>query len=247
MKTLRRLALVFCLLICAGRSASAMTAQLSDGEDDDDRNFNYLMLEDIIEPGDEERVTALLDQQFEQKRRTAMVLTSPGGALEEVEYLAQAIIDGADRYYEKYHASTFLIINQECSSACNILTATLTRDRDPKALEIFVAGKAKFGFHSPVQVNDGQITQIKDPDERRARRKKMLDTYRAAGVSPQWMKKNNEFFLSIKLSEVMGLDLCRAKAGIIPSGSCYSDKLDIFDETVKAMASGRSIPTLAKP
>jgi len=224
-----------------------MTARLSEGEEDEDRRFNYLMLEDGIQPNDEARVKALLEKQFKRKRRTAILLTSPGGALEAVELVSKAIVDGSNRFFQKYRTSTFLIINQECSSACNILTARLTKDRDPKALEIYVAAEAKFGFHSPVQLSGAKITPIKDTEERRARREKMLDAYRAAGVSKSWLEKHDDFFLSIKLSEVRGAELCRQKAGIIPAGSCYDDKLDIFDETVKAMAGGKSIPTLADP
>lgn len=247
MRTFWRIA-TLCFLVCAAcPSARAMTAQLSEGEEDDDQNFNYLMLEDVIEPGDDAQVQALLEKQLNLKRRTAIVLTSPGGALEEVPALAQVIIDESNLYYQKYQASMFVIINQECSSACNILTATLTRDRDPKALEFYVARTAQFGFHSPVQVNGTEITQIKDVEERREKRKKMLDAYRTAGVSQRWLKKNVEFFLSIKITDVLAASLCREKAGLIPADSCYSEKLDIFDETVKAMSSGKSIPTLAKP
>lgn len=236
--------IVSLILLCAVFPSGAMTARLSFGEEDAERNFNYLMLEDTIWPKDASQVRDLLARQFKRKRRTAIVLTSPGGALEGVEPLARVILDASKKFHDKYGRSIFLVINQECGSACNILTATLTKQRNPEALEIYVAEDAKFLFHGPVSITGKKISEIRDAKERKAKREKMLEAYRQGGVDPKWLEENKAFFEKVEPEAMSASKLCREKTGIIPATSCYSSKIDIFDEIVKAMAGNTKVPTL---
>lgn len=215
--------LMLALLLIGGARGSAMDLTLSE-----DRGFSYLIAnEAIMDKIDVETFSAMLKGQAEKGEATAILLTSPGGALELATEIARVIIDASNELYARHGRANLIVINEECSSACAILMAAITQSRDAKSLEVYVTPDAEFGVHSPVDIVDGKAVPIADKKKREADIKKQLDTLRGFGVSSKWLDANKHFFERSKMKMFRAKDLCRDKAGIIPANSCLKKNEDV--------------------
>lgn len=214
--------------------AQAMTIQFSynqDEEESDERvsalNHRFLFAEGIIVPGDALTLKALLDEQHEDKQRTVILLTSKGGVLEEVDGLRNVILSAAKSYYNAYKEKLVVLVNLECSSACNILLAGLTQGAKASNLEIHVANSAKFGFHSPVgvQIVGSELKTIPIKSVRKFEEKyvKMVKAYQAYGVSHDWINTQANILRDPVMKFFTADKLCAEKSGIIPTDGCFDD------------------------
>lgn len=187
-------------------------------------NFDYLIANGELVEKDVKEIRTTLEKRAKLGRRTVILLSSPGGYLEMLPDLTNAILDPSNQLYKKTKLSNFLVVNVVCSSACAALMANITNKRDPNALKIFVSNNAAFGFHSPVDKNKkGVAVPIKDQKDREAAIKKQLDFLKKAGVSPDWLRNNESLFRQNKLTDLTGKKLCEDKSLIIPADSCVTD------------------------
>lgn len=230
--------------------AQAMTIQLAQNPDEEEAeenstslNHRFLIAEGIIVPGDGMTMKTLLEDQFEDKLRTVILLSSGGGILEEVENLRHTILSAAKSYYESHGDKLVVLVNLECSSACNILLAGLTQGAAAANLEIHVANSAKLGFHSPVEVWKNKTRPIRSKKKFEAQLAKMLRAYRSYGVSHAWLDSQEAVLRNPKMTEIPAQKLCAAKAGIIPADSCYDDSgnRDILSEVSANIQSRKPI------
>lgn len=224
------LRLLTALILGWALPVQAMNLQLSHSDDeaediggDSNLNHRFLFAEGIIVPGDALNLKALLEDQFESRMRTVILLTSKGGVLEEVEALRHTILTEAKEYFNHYRQKLVVLVNLECSSACNILLAGLTQGAAEANLEIHVANSAKLGFHSPVDITNEKTTPIKSKKKFDADLAKMLKAYQSYGVSHAWLNSQSSILRNPKMTEIAAQKICASKAGIIPADSCYDD------------------------
>lgn len=228
----------------------AMNIQLSHNEDDEDAdelaldsNHRFLFAEGVIVPGDSITLKAALDQQYLEKKRTVILITSDGGVLEEIDSVRHTILAEAKEFYRKYGEKMVVMVNLQCSSACNILMSGLTQGAAEANLEIHVANSARFGFHSPVEVYKNRTRAIRSKKKFEAQLAKMLRAYRSYGVSHAWLNSQGAVLRNPKMTEIPAQKLCAAKAGIIPADSCYDDSgnRDILSEVSANVQSRKPI------
>lgn len=203
--------------------ATAMDFTLSE-----DQGFDYLIAnEEFIYESDAPDLKKILEAQVKRGAPTAILLTSPGGALEIAEEMAKIILENSNRLLKETKHYNMIVINEECSSACAILMAAITSKRDPKALKIFVTSNAKFGFHAPQELVDGKVKPIKDRRKRLTLIEKQRDALIKHKVPESWIEKHESAFVKDKMTNLKASTLCSEKSGIIPSDSCVNTDEDV--------------------
>lgn len=204
-------------------AASAMEIYPSDEND-----FGVIIAEGVLQESDVKGIGNLI-QKFSSKGKPSVIfLTSPGGVLEYTPDIADRIVEEANKFYFANHRPLLLVVNSECSSACAVLMANLTKFRNRWALEIWVTPSATFGFHSPVDKSKGgKISAIADLAEREFRSKKQLNYLTDAGVSPSWLSANLKMFYNAKMTDLTARQLCQENSMVIPPDSCLPDDRDV--------------------
>lgn len=219
--------------------AQAMTIQLSYNQDEEESeedisvlNHRFLFAEGVIFPGDALTLKTLLEDQFQDRQRTVILITSKGGVLGEVEELRHTILSAAKAYHAAFGEKLVVMVNLECSSACNILLAGLTQGAKDANLEIHVANSAKLGFHSPVEVWNNKTRPIKSKKKFERELAAMLKAYQNYGVSHAWLNSHQAILRNPKMEDIAAQKICAANAGIIPADSCFdsSGNRDILSE-----------------
>ncbi|MGZ3723350.1 MAG: hypothetical protein ACXVA9_10490, partial [Bdellovibrionales bacterium] len=187
--------------------------------------FAYLILNGVIDEGDGKRVAKFLDQQADNGTAVAILMTSQGGGLEETPKISAAIIAASDQLYKKNKKRhNIFAVNEECSSACTVLTAQLTSKRNANSLEILATNSSKWGFHSPVNFRNKKITPITDHKLREGLIAKELSYYTKAGISAKWLNKNAEIFKSPAMTDFTAKQLCDEASLVIPPNACVPDQ-----------------------
>ncbi len=238
--------LVFALATQLGHAMNIYTSQ-NDGED-----YSYIIANDaMLSSTDATKIRRFLTQQATRGIPSAIYITSPGGFAELMSTFAKAIIEPSNQLFAKNGLRNIVVINEECSSACVILMGHLTNARDERALKILVHPEAKFGFHSPVTVNNGAVTAIADEKEQEKRIKIQIDSLHESGVNPEWLAANEALFRSSEMKFLSGQNLCKASVGIVPSEACDAGAKDL-SELVRAELSAvtpkvRRVVTKPKP
>lgn len=237
-----------CLLLAvAVQSGSAMTLYMSMDEDD---GHAYIIANDaMLKAEDAVKIRRFLNIQAIRAMPTAIFITSPGGFGELMSQFAKAIVEPSNELYRKHGLFNLLIVNDECSSACVILMSQITNTRNHEALKMMVAVDAKFGFHSPVEMRNGMFTNIRDQIERETRIRLQIGLLAAAGVNPEWLKKNDEMLRSSEMTFLTGAQLCAGNSNILSEESCVSGVNDLgtlarnrLNLAVDAMKSARVRP-----
>lgn len=191
------------ILLILGHYARAMELTFSPSE----RGGNgTLIVNGEIGPKDAAALAKILNPRAEAGKRTLILLTSHGGALEVIPEVGEALLKASNTLYKKHKVSNFLAINDECTSACTNLTAYLTKKRDPKALEMFIDPKATFGIHGP---KGGEVKE-----------NKQIAAYVAHGVSIPWLTRNDANLRRPRITEFKAEVLCAERTMIIPPDSC---------------------------
>lgn len=210
-----------------------------------DRADGYatLIANDAIDSEDDAvKIRTFLTSQASAGRPTAIFLTSQGGYAELAESVADAIIDPSNHLYGRTGMRNVLIINEECSSGCAIVTAALTSKYDAAALKIVVSPEAKFEFHSPVEVVPEKpgskkliVVPYRDLKERQRRIDIQLTFLRQFGVNPEWLIANENVFHQFERTKFSGQDLCEQKSRIIPSSSCTKTANEIVENELASL------------
>lgn len=214
---------LFVCFFLTSAHATAMDLTLSE-----DQGFDYLIAnEEFIHESDVSALRKILEAQRKRGAPTAILLTSTGGALELAEQMAKIILDNSDQLFKQTKRHNLIVINEECSSACAILMAAITKGRDPKSLKIFVTANANFSFHAPQDIVDGKVTPIKD----RRKRLQLIEKQRATlikyKVPEAWIEKHESAFVRDQITTLKASLLCVEKSGIIPSDSCVKEEQDV--------------------
>jgi hypothetical protein len=217
---------VFILLAAFALPAASHAVEIFQTPDDGS-GFSYLIVNGVIEKNDHRRVERFLQGEVKEGRAVAILLTSPGGGLEETPALSKVILKASNDLYKKNKKFLIVAINEECSSACTVLTAQLTSKRNPKALEILATNSARFGFHSPVNYDGKKTTPIADRKLRERLISKEISYYTDAGISAKWLNKHVEMFRSSEFTDLKAEVLCKESSMIIPPDSCIADVNDI--------------------
>lgn len=213
------------LMALASLPSHAMTLYLSEEEDEGQA---YIIANDaMLKAEDAAKIQRFLNTQASKGIPTAIFITSPGGFGELMAMYARAIVEPSNELYRRHKLFNIVVVNEECSSACVILMGNMTTTRDPKALKIMVAPDAKFGFHSPVDVKNGAVTNIRDQAEREARIRIQIDLLAKAGVSSDWLTKNENLLRGAKMTFLSGQKLCMDEANIVPNDSCVQGVADL--------------------
>lgn len=211
-------------LVSAHFVASAMEIFTSDAND-----FGYIMADGVLDEQDINGIGNLMENFSKRGKPSVILLTSPGGVLEFTPDIAERIVEEANEFYMSHHRPALLVINSECSSACTVMMANITKHRNPSALEIWVTPGATFGFHSPVnKPKGGRTSAIADLAEREFRSKKQLNYLTEAGVNPAWLSANLKMFYNAKMTDLTGRQLCEEKAMVIPPDSCLPNDNDVI-------------------
>lgn len=175
-------------------------------------------------------------------RPTAIFLTSQGGYAELAEMFADAIVDPSNQLNARTGLRNVLIINDECSSGCAIMTAAITSKYDPAALKIVIAPATKFEFHSPVELvpekpgsNKMVLVPYRDPKERQRRIEIQISHLRQFGVNPQWLSDNEQMFYDSKMVRFSGKQLCEQNSMIIPPTSCATSGSELTENELAAL------------
>jgi len=191
------------VLFILGYYAKAMEITVSDSE----RGKNgTVIVNGEIGPQDAAKLARTLNARAESGKRSLILLTSHGGALEVIPQVGDALLTASNTLLKKHRVSNILAINEECSSACTVLTAYLTQKRDEKALEIFVDPQAVFGIHGPKGGAERQNKQIA--------------AYMVNGVSTTWLEKHDGHLRQTKMTDLKAEVLCAERTMVIPPGSC---------------------------
>ncbi|NJL25246.1 MAG: hypothetical protein HC902_08740 [Calothrix sp. SM1_5_4] len=195
-----------------------------------EKGFAYLVLNGIIEPADVTQVKAALDFNLKKRTPTAILLTSTGGQLAASEDLADILMHSAERFYRRYQRPTLLVINEECSSACAVVTALITKWRDPRSLILMVTPSSIFGLHAGAsgRMVKGRFIEDKDPKARRRAILEQIQALRDADVNREWLAHNDSLFHRRGVTPLKAAQLCRQKTGIIPADSCLRDDADVI-------------------
>lgn len=218
----------------------AMQIDLTDESEDGEVkvNFDYLIANGEMNQRDPGVIRQILSRRAKQGKRTVILFTSHGGYLEMTQDLAEAIIQPSNDLYKQHKLSNVFVVNEECSSACGALTALLTSKRNPQSLLFFVASKAKFGFHSPVDKVKGKVASIKNKADREAAIKKQIDFLEKAGVSGDWLTANTAYFRQEKLTELKAKRLCDERTMIIPPDSCLPESVEDLVTHIDSLMAG---------
>jgi hypothetical protein len=155
-------------------------------------------------------IAKILNKRADEGKRTIVLFTSHGGALEVVRGIGDAILKASETLKSKHGSSNIFAVNIECSSACTLLTAYLTSKRNAAALEMVMDGEAIFGIHGPRGGKEKQDKQI--------------TAYLAFGAKAGWVGKNQANLRQTKMTELKAATLCRERTMIIPPDSCYDRK-----------------------
>lgn len=231
-------------------AANAMQVDLTDESEDGEVkvNFDYLIANGEMNKRDPGVIRQILNRRAKQGKRTVILFTSHGGYLEMTQELAEAIINPSNDLYKQHKVSNVFVVNEECASACAAFTALLTSKRNPQSLLFFVASKAKFGFHSPVDKVKGKTASIKNKADREAAINKQIDFLKKAGVSSEWLDTNSEYFRQDKLTEVKAKRLCEERTMIVPPDSCLpesvEDPVTYIDSLMAGPDSSLKIPAM---
>ncbi len=191
------------VIFILGYYAKAMELTVSNSEKG---SSAFLIANGQIGPQDAAALAKILNVRAEQGKRTAILFTSEGGALEVIPAVGDAILKASDTLLKKHKTSNVFAVNEECSSACSVLTAYLTSKRDSKALEIIIAPDAIFGIHGP-----------KGGDEKQ---NKQIAAYMSYGVSTAWLEKHDSHLRNTKMTDLKAEVLCRERSMVIPIDSC---------------------------
>jgi hypothetical protein len=213
------------LLALAAHSGSAMTLYFS--QDDDDGHAYVIANDAMLKESDAQKIRRFLDQQAARGVPTAIFLSSPGGFGELMASYAKAIVEPSNELLRRHNLYNILVVNDECSSACVILMSHVTNSRNPKALKMMIAPDSKFGFHSPVDMQNGSIVSIRDQAEREARIRIQIGLLAAGGVKEDWLKRNEALLRSARMTFVNGSQLCMDSSGILPQDSCVYGVADL--------------------
>lgn len=215
-----------CLLLAvAVQAGSAMNLYLS--KDEDDGHAYVIANGAMLKADDAVKIRKFLNVQAVRGIPTAIFITSPGGFGELMSQFAKAIVEPSNELYHKHSLFNLIIVNEECSSACVILMSHLTSTRNQNALKMMVAPDAKFGFHSPVEMRDGAVVSILDQIERETRIRTQIRLLTAAGVNPEWLKKNEDVLRSQNMTFMTGDQLCTGDSYILTRESCVYGKNDL--------------------
>lgn len=191
---------------------------------DEGTNFAYLIVNGIIERNDSRKLAHLLEKYNKRGTSVAILLTSPGGGLEETPLIASAVLKSSQALYQKFGGHNVVAINEECSSACNILVAQLTHGMEPDTLEILATNSSRWGFHSPVLRRGLHTVAIADVKELERQAAKELSYYRDAGVNTSWLESHNDVFHAAQVVYYAAEKLCTDDEGILPPPSCVPDQ-----------------------
>jgi hypothetical protein len=215
------------LLIGAGLLSDLARAMQIYPSPADEGGFSYLIADGIIDMKDIGRFRAELNKNAARGIPTAILLTSPGGVLEATDPLSQVILNASHTLFTRYGLFNMIVINEECDSACTVLTSYLSNKRDPRSLQIFATPAAVFGLHSPVvgRYNSGDI---QDPEERAEKIAALISAYLVAGVNPTWLANNNILFQTARMTDRSARQLCDQDSRIIPADSCLSNDGDVL-------------------
>ncbi len=215
-----------CLLLAvAVQAGSAMNLYLS--KDEDDGHAYVIANGAMLKADDAVKIRKFLNVQAVRGIPTAIFITSPGGFGELMSQFAKAIVEPSNELYHKHSLFNLIIVNDECSSACVILMSHLTSTLNQNALKMMVAPDAKFGFHSPVEMRDGAAVSILDQIERETRIRIQIGLLTAAGVNPDWLKKNEEILRSQRMTFMTGAQLCTGDSYVLTRESCVYGKNDL--------------------
>lgn len=212
-------------LALAAQTGSAMTLYFS--QDDDDGHAYIIANDAMLKESDASKMRKFLDQQAERGVPTAIFLSSPGGFGELMASYAKALVEPSNELLRRHNLYNILVVNDECSSACVILMSHITNTRNPKALKMMIAPDSKFGFHSPVDMQNGSIVSIRDQAEREARIRIQIGLLAAGGVKEDWLKRNEPLLRSATMTFVNGSQLCLDSSGILPQDSCVYGVADL--------------------
>jgi len=205
--------------------AQALTLYM--GQDSSD-SYAYLIANDVmLEVEDAHRMRRFLSQQSKKGLPTVIFLTSQGGYAELMGDYARAMIEPSNDLYRRRGLFNIVVVNEECSSACIILMSQLTSRRDAASLKIMVLPEAKFGFHSPVEVVNGRVREIRDLTERELRIKKQVDLMIDGGVNAKWLEANDALVRSFGMTYLSGQQLCADGSNILPADSCVQGTNDL--------------------
>jgi hypothetical protein len=206
-----------------------------DGNEITDSQYTTLIMGGVIEPGDASRVDNILRRRFRQGGRTVFMLTSPGGVLEEVDPLARVIVSRANQFYMKYKRPLLFVVNQECDSACGVLTAALTKYRGTAAiqpLEILIQKDSSFFFHHPKEMRGGRVVDYQDRIEAIAAYNRLVTAYLNYGVSLKWINHQRDMFDRGQGFTLSAADLCLEESGVVPADSCTALDADELNEKI---------------
>jgi hypothetical protein len=203
----------------------------------DDGAVIFATLTGTIEPNTLNAIQGKLDKQV-AKKPLAIFFQSGGGAYSAIKPMEKYFLSLAQKNLEAHGKPLMFVVEFNCNSACNILTAYLTKDRDEKALEIRTSKIAQFGFHGSIIINHGKTDKQATLEAKQELESQVIATYLDAGVSPAFIEANKAMFKAhFSEKTFTAADLCAQKAMVIPPGSCMDTELDIYKWIVRMTAS----------
>lgn len=187
----------------------------------------FLIANGVITPKDHHKIEAIFKRNTDRGMPTVLLLTSLGGVMESIEGIASVILDYSNQLWAKSHLPNYVVINEECDSACNILMTYLTNKRVPEHLQILVTPDSSFGFHSPV-AGFHNPAAIRDATERFDAIKRQIDEYRKAGMDEGWLHAHASIFQQPEVIMIPAKRLCLEHSRVIPPDACLPDNRDVI-------------------
>jgi len=194
----------------------------------DDGAVQFATLNGVIDPETPKQVKDQLSA-AQKKKPLALFIQSDGGAYVAIKPMQDAILDLAKANYDLYKKPLLLNFQTICASGCSILSSMLTKNRDPKTLEIRVANDAVFGFHGSVIRDNGKTDKTATIEAKAELEKQIVQTYLDAGVSPDFIKAHADMFkIHFKQTLFSAKDMCGQKTMVIPPDSCVENELEVY-------------------
>jgi hypothetical protein len=226
--------IIFAILFLAGWSTPGFAMSINVF---DDGAVQYATLQGVIDPDTPSKAKTQLEAAV-QKKPIAVFIQSDGGAYVAIKPMADMLLDLAKKHYAKYQKPLMVNFQMVCASGCSILSSLLTKNRDPKTLEIRVANATVFGFHGSVIRDAGKTDKKATLEAKDGLETQIVQTYLDAGVSSDFIKTNaNMFKVHFKQTLFPAKQMCEQKTMVIPIDSCVENQLEVYKWIIKWTAS----------
>jgi hypothetical protein len=227
-----------CLITIVLGFASVANAQTSTVQelDVDDSSISMISVSGVLDAKVARKLKNKLLTKFKSHTRTAILVNSNGGVLEQVGQVGDSIIQFANAFYNSYGLTTIVVLHQECSSACTLLAAHLKRFHNPTSLEILASQNTEFTFHGPRQIKKGRFVPFSNPLEFEKASSILYAAYLNVGISARWLEASKTILLDPEAeATVTAAQLCKSNVGFLPPKSCVKEE-NLFLDVETALA-----------